>query len=151
SDLRRSGCNALQTPSRSSSSTSMASSSTGRSGDQAYKNKVTKRTRRILVETATQERTSRAFEQTTAKPNGDAAAFSIGVTQGVIGPLTDLAIVAAKENARLAAELQAVALDALHESQATVLRPPPVESGGLLERVRDLEHTPLVLVTPDDL
>jgi len=74
------------------------------------------------VETATQERTSRAFEQTTAKPNGDAAAFSIGVTQGVIGPLTDLAIVAAKENARLAAELQAVALDALHESQATALR-----------------------------
>ncbi|PYN35802.1 MAG: hypothetical protein DME01_10500 [Candidatus Rokuibacteriota bacterium] len=74
------------------------------------------------METATQERTSRAFEQTTAKPNGDAAAFSIGVTQGVIGPLTDLAIVAAKENARLAAELQAVALDALHESQATVLR-----------------------------
>ena len=45
------------------------------------------------METATQERTSRAFEQTTAKPNGDAAAFSIGVTQGVIGPLTDLAIV----------------------------------------------------------
>jgi hypothetical protein len=66
----------------------------------------------MVVETATQERTSRAFEQA-AMSNGDAATFSIGVTQRVIGPLTELAIAATKESARLAAELQIVALEAL--------------------------------------
>lgn len=74
----------------------------------------------MVVETATQERTSRAFEQA-AMSNGDAATFSIGVTQRVIGPLTELAIAAAKESARLAAELQIVALEALL-GQSTVLR-----------------------------
>ena len=73
------------------------------------------------METATQERTSRAFEQA-AMSNGDAATFSIGVTQRVIGPLTELAIAATKESARLAAELQIVALEALHDAQSTVLR-----------------------------
>ena len=73
------------------------------------------------METATQERTSRAFEHATL-PDSDVAAFSIGVIQRVIGPLTELSIVAAKENARLAAELQIVALEALHDSQSAVLR-----------------------------
>jgi hypothetical protein len=66
----------------------------------------------MVVETATQERTSRAFEQA-AMSNGDAATFSIGVTHRVIGPLMELAIAATKESARLAAELQIVALEAL--------------------------------------
>ncbi len=74
-----------------------------------------------MTETATQERTSRAFEHATMS-NGDAAAFSIGLTRWVIGPLAELSIVAAKENARLAAELQIVALEALRDSQSTVLR-----------------------------
>ena len=73
------------------------------------------------METATQERTSRIFEQA-AMSNGDAATFSIGVTQQVIGPLTELAMAAAKESARLGAELQIVALEALHDAQSTVLR-----------------------------
>ena len=73
------------------------------------------------METATQERTSRAFEQA-AMSNGDAATFSIGVTQRVIGPLTELAIAAANESARLAAELQIVALEALRDAQSTILR-----------------------------
>lgn len=74
------------------------------------------------METATQERTgSRSFEPSLA-PNGEAAAFSIGVTQRVMGPLTELSIAAAKENARLAAELHIVALEALHDAQSAVLR-----------------------------
>jgi len=74
------------------------------------------------VETATQERAaSRGFEPSPV-PNGDAATFSIGVTQRVIGPLTELSIAAAKENARLAAELHIVALEALHDTQSAVLR-----------------------------
>ena len=66
------------------------------------------------MDTATQERTARVFEERT-KANGDAAALSIGVTQRVIGPLTELSMVAAQENTRLAAELQIVALEALHD------------------------------------
>ncbi len=74
-----------------------------------------------MAETATQERPSRAFEHATMS-NGDAAAFSIGLSRRVIGPLAELSIVAAKENARLAAELQIVALEALHDSQSAALR-----------------------------
>jgi hypothetical protein len=77
--------------------------------------------RREFVETATQERTSRTFEQATIA-NGEAAALSLGITQRVIGPLTELALATAKEHTRLAAELQVAALEALHESQATALR-----------------------------
>jgi hypothetical protein len=73
------------------------------------------------VETATQERTSRAFEQALVS-NGDAAAFSIDVTRQMIGPMTELAIVAAQERTRLAAELQIVALEAIHEAHAAALR-----------------------------
>ena len=73
------------------------------------------------METATQERTSRGFEHTTA-PNGDAAALSIGVTQRVIGPLTEVSIAAAKEHARLATEIQILALEALHESHTAAMR-----------------------------
>jgi hypothetical protein len=74
------------------------------------------------VETATQERAaSRGFEPAPVS-NGDAATFSIGVTQRVMGPLTELSIAAAKENARLAAELHIVALEALHDTQSAVLR-----------------------------
>ena len=73
------------------------------------------------METATQERTSRTFEQATIA-NGEAAALSLGITQRVIGPLTELALATAKEHTRLAAELQVAALEALHESQATALR-----------------------------
>ena len=73
------------------------------------------------METATQERTSRAYEHTTA-PNGDAAALSIGVTQRVIGPLTEVSIAAAKEHTRLATEIQILALETLHESHAAAMR-----------------------------
>ena len=73
------------------------------------------------METATQERTSRTFQQA-AIANGDAAATALGVTQRVIGPLTELALATAKENTRLAAELQVAALEALHDSQAEVAR-----------------------------
>ena len=73
------------------------------------------------METATQERTSRAIERAMIS-NGDAAAFSIDVTRRAIGPMTELAIVAAKERTRLAAELQIVALEALHEAHAAALR-----------------------------
>jgi hypothetical protein len=75
----------------------------------------------MVVETATQERTSRAFEQA-AMSNGDAATFSIGVTQRVIGPLTELAIAATKESAHLAAELQIVALEACLETLESTRR-----------------------------
>jgi hypothetical protein len=73
------------------------------------------------VDTATQERTSRAFEHATA-PNGDAAAVSIGITQRVLGPLVELPMIAAKENARLATELEILALEALQESHSAALR-----------------------------
>jgi hypothetical protein len=75
----------------------------------------------MLVETATQERTARAFEPT-AISSGDTAALSLGLTQRMIGPLTELSIAAAKEYTRLAAELQMVALEAWHDVQSTVLR-----------------------------
>jgi hypothetical protein len=54
--------------------------------------------------------------------NGDAATFSIGVTQRVIGPLTELAIAATKESAHLAAELQIVALEACLETLESTRR-----------------------------
>ena len=73
------------------------------------------------METATQERTSRTFEQA-AIANGDAAVISLGVTQRIIGPLTELALATAKEHTRLAAELQAAAIEALHEAQTVALR-----------------------------
>jgi len=73
------------------------------------------------VETATQERTSRTFEQA-AIANGDAAAVAVGATQRVLGSLTELTLATAKENTRLAAELQVAALEALHDSQAAALR-----------------------------
>jgi hypothetical protein len=84
------------------------------------------------VETANQERTSRAFEPATMS-NGDAAAFSIGATRRVIGPLTELSITAAKEYARLAAELQIVALEALHDAQSTALRRQSAWADGLTD------------------
>jgi hypothetical protein len=68
--------------------------------------------------TTTQERAARDFEQATIA--GSEAAF--GATQRVIGDLTELSISAAKENARLSAEVQMAAIDALRESQASVLR-----------------------------
>ena len=68
--------------------------------------------------TTTQERATRDFEQ--AAVAGSEAA--IGATQRVIGDLTELSISTAKENARLAAEVQMAAIDAFRESQASVLR-----------------------------
>ena len=73
------------------------------------------------METATQERTSRGFEQAMVS-NGDAAAFSIDVTRQMIGPMTELAIVAAQERTRLVAELQIAALEAIHEAHAAMMR-----------------------------
>jgi DNA anti-recombination protein RmuC len=73
------------------------------------------------VDTATQERTSRAFEHT-APPNGDAAALSIGISQRVIGPLAELSMVAVQGNARLATELSILALEAIQESHSAALR-----------------------------
>jgi hypothetical protein len=87
------------------------------------------------VETATQERTSRTFEPSTM-PDGDATILAIGVTQRVIGALTELSIVAAKENARLAAELQIAALDALHDSQSATLRWQPAWPDALADPLR---------------
>jgi len=84
------------------------------------------------VETATQDRTSRAFEPATMS-NGDVAAFSIGVTQRVIGPLTELSIAAAKEYARLAAELQIVALEALRDAQSIALHRQSAWADGLTD------------------
>jgi hypothetical protein len=75
----------------------------------------------MVVETATQERTSRVFEQALVS-NGDAAAFSIDVTRQMIGPMTELAIVAAQERTRLVAELQIAALEAMHEAHAAMMR-----------------------------
>jgi hypothetical protein len=65
--------------------------------------------------------------------NGDAVAFSLGVNQRVIGPLMELSIAAAKEYARLAAELQIVALEALHDAQSTVLRRQSAWADGLTD------------------
>src|SRR5215471_8959902 len=119
-------------PSRSSSSTSMGSSSTASPttwscGSPTAAGLMPRRPRRVdkgrrnFVETATQERTSRTFEQA-AIANGDAAAAALGVTQRVIGPLTELALATAKENTRLAAELQVAAIEALHDSQVAASR-----------------------------
>jgi hypothetical protein len=72
------------------------------------------------VETATQERTTRPFEPATT-PNGDPAPFSIGGAHQLIGPLAELSMVAARENTRLAAELQIAALETLRESQSTAM------------------------------
>jgi hypothetical protein len=80
------------------------------------------------VETATQERTARSFEQVTMS-NGDAAVRSIDITQRVIAPLAELSIVTAREHARLAAELHIVALEALHDAQLSILRRPAWADG----------------------
>jgi hypothetical protein len=69
--------------------------------------------------TTTQERTAREFDDVTLLSSGDAA-FS--ASQRAIGDVTELSINAAKENARLVAEVQMAALDALRESHAAVLR-----------------------------
>ena len=86
------------------------------------------------METATQERTSRLFEH--SMPDLEATAYSLGVAQRVIGSLTELSIVAAKENARLAAELQVTALEALHDSQSAALRWHPAWSDALTDPLR---------------
>jgi hypothetical protein len=86
------------------------------------------------VETATQERTSRLFEQT--MPNSEATATSLGVAQRLIGPLTELSIIAAKENARLTAELQITALEAVHDSHAAALRWQPAWTDALTDPLR---------------
>src|SRR5262249_30272922 len=68
--------------------------------------------------TTTEERAARDFEQaTTASSEG-----ALGATQPVIGDLTELTISTAKENARLAAEVQMAAIDAFRESQASIVR-----------------------------
>ena len=80
------------------------------------------------METATQERTARTFESATIS-NGDAAARAIGVTQRVIASLAELSIVTAREHARLAAELHIVALEALHDTQLSILHRPAWADG----------------------
>jgi hypothetical protein len=80
------------------------------------------------VETPTQERSARTFEQA-AMSGGEAAAVSLGVTQRLIGSLTELSIVAAKENGRLAAELQTAALDAARLAVGGVSLAPGVVGG----------------------
>ena len=76
------------------------------------------------METATQERT-----------NGDGAAFSIDVTRPMIGPMTELAIIATKERARLVTQaserLQTAAVDAGRRVRETL-----EESFGLRETTR---------------
>ena len=80
------------------------------------------------MDTATQERATRTFEPATMS-NGDAVARSIGVTQRMIAPLAELSIVAAREHARLAAELHIVALEALHDAHLSMLRRPAWADG----------------------
>ncbi len=70
------------------------------------------------MDTTTQERAPREFEQATTHADDQ----TIGATERVIGDLTELSIGAAKENTRLVAELQIAAIDALHESHAAALR-----------------------------
>jgi len=74
-----------------------------------------------MEHTATQERTARAFEHSATTVSDTTAAY-LDINQRMIGDLTDLSVGAAKENARLVAELQMATIDALHESQAAVLR-----------------------------
>jgi hypothetical protein len=73
-----------------------------------------------MEHTATQERAARAFEHSAML--GDTTAAYLEINQRMIGDLTELSVGTAKENARLVAELQMAAIDALHESQAAVLR-----------------------------
>ena len=73
-----------------------------------------------MEHTATQERAARAFEQSAML--GDTTATYLEINQRLIGDLTELSVGTAKENARLVAELQMATIDALHESQAAVLR-----------------------------
>ena len=84
------------------------------------------------METATQERATRGFEPLTT-PAADA---TIAATQRVIGDLTELSIGVAKENARLVAELQMAAIDAIHESQAAALRWQTLWPEGLTDPLR---------------
>ncbi len=70
--------------------------------------------------TATQERAAAAFEHSAML--GDTTAAYLEMNQRLIGDLMELSVGTAKENARLVAELQMAAIDALHESQAAVLR-----------------------------
>jgi hypothetical protein len=71
------------------------------------------------MSTTTQERTARDFDDVTLLSSGDAA---VSASQRAIGDVTELSINAAKENARLVAEVQMAALDVLRESHAAVLR-----------------------------
>jgi hypothetical protein len=68
--------------------------------------------------TTTQERTARELEHATML-GGDAM---VGAAPRVMGDLTELSISAAKESARLTAEVQMAAIDAFRESQASLLR-----------------------------
>ncbi|HEY7543093.1 MAG TPA: hypothetical protein VIF11_23345 [Methylomirabilota bacterium] len=80
------------------------------------------------METATQERTTRTFEPATMS-NGDAAARSIGLTQRLMAPLAELSIAAAREQARLGAELHIVVLESLHDAHLSILRRPAWADG----------------------
>jgi len=73
-----------------------------------------------MEHTATQERAARAFEHSAIL--GDTTTAYLEINQRLIGDLTELSVGTAKENARLVAELQMATIDALHESQAAVLR-----------------------------
>ena len=73
-----------------------------------------------MEHTATQERAARAFEHSAML--GDTTTAYLEINQRLIGDLTELSVGTAKENARLVAELQMATIDALHESQAAVLR-----------------------------
>jgi hypothetical protein len=73
-----------------------------------------------MEHTATQERATRAFEHSAML--GDTTAAYLGTNHRMMGDVTELSVGAAKENARMVAELQMAAIDTLHESQAAVLR-----------------------------
>jgi hypothetical protein len=74
-----------------------------------------------MEHTTTQERATRAFEHSATTLSDTTAAY-LEMNHRMIGDLTELSVSTAKENARLVAELQMAAIDALHESQAAVLR-----------------------------
>src|SRR6267143_5844005 len=79
-------------------------------------------TKENAMETTTQELTTRGFEQSTIQTDHT----PVGAAERVIGDLTEWSIGAAKESARLVAELQMAVFDALHESHGAALTTWPV-------------------------
>ena len=74
------------------------------------------------METTTQERSTRGYEPSTIQTDHT----PVGAAERVSGDLTEWSIGAAKESARLVAELQMAVFDALRESHVAALTTWPV-------------------------